>query len=119
PFSPRCVKIRIAIGSINIAPNTHNPLAAACYNSPMPHNPDLDHWECRFASEEFRFGKEPNEFLVRCKPLLPRTGKVLAVADGEGRNGVWLARQGLEVTSTDFSPSAQSKGRKLAAENNV
>lgn len=85
----------------------------------MPHNPDLDHWEARFASEEFRFGKEPNEFLVRCKPLLPKTGKALAVADGEGRNGVWLAQQGLEVTSTDFSPSAQAKGRKLAAENNV
>jgi ubiquinone/menaquinone biosynthesis C-methylase UbiE len=84
----------------------------------MP-NPDLDHWESRFASEEFRFGKEPNEFLVSCKPLLPKRGKALAVADGEGRNGVWLARQGLEVTSTDFSPSAQAKGRKLAAEHNV
>lgn len=85
----------------------------------MSGNPDLDHWEARFASEEFRFGKEPNEFLVRCKPLLPRAGKVLAVADGEGRNGVWLARQGLEVTSTDFSPSAQAKAKKLAAEHNV
>lgn len=85
----------------------------------MSDNPDLDHWEARFASEEFRFGKEPNEFLVGCKLLLPRSGKVLAVADGEGRNGVWLARQGLEVTSTDFSPSAQAKGRKLAAEHKV
>ena len=85
----------------------------------MSRNPDLDHWEARFASEEFRFGKEPNEFLVRCKPLLPKTGKVLAVADGEGRNGVWLAKQGLLVTSTDFSPSAQAKGRKLATEHNV
>lgn len=85
----------------------------------MSHNPDLDHWEARFASADYRFGKEPNEFLVRCKPLLPHTGKALAVADGEGRNGVWLAMQGLDVTSTDFSPSAQAKGRKLAAENNV
>lgn len=85
----------------------------------MPHNPDLTHWESRFASAEYRFGKEPNEFLVRCKPLLPRTGKALAVADGEGRNGVWLAQQGLDVTSTDFSPSAQAKAKKLAAENNV
>ena len=85
----------------------------------MSRNPDLDHWEARFASEEFRFGKEPNEFLVSCKPLLPKRGKALAVADGEGRNGVWLAQQGLEVTSTDFSPSAQAKGRKLATEHNV
>jgi len=85
----------------------------------MLRNPGLDHWEARFASEEFRFGKEPNEFLVSCKPLLPKRGKALAVADGEGRNGVWLAQQGLEVTSTDFSPSAQAKGRKLATEHNV
>lgn len=85
----------------------------------MSHNPDLEHWESRFASAEYRFGKEPNEFLVRCKPLLPHTGKALAVADGEGRNGVWLAQQGLEVTSTDFSPSAQAKAKKLAAENDV
>lgn len=85
----------------------------------MTRDPDLEHWEARFASEEFRFGKAPNEFLVRCKPLLPHTGKALAVADGEGRNGVWLARQGLDVTSTDFSPSAQAKAKKLAAENNV
>lgn len=85
----------------------------------MPHNSDLDHWESRFASPDYRFGKEPNEFLVGCKPLLPKHGKALAVADGEGRNGVWLAKQGLEVTSTDFSPSAQAKAKKLAAENNV
>lgn len=85
----------------------------------MTSDPDLDHWEARFASEEFRFGKTPNEFLVSCKPLLPKHGKVLAVADGEGRNGVWLAQQGLEVTSTDFSPSAQAKGRKLATEHKV
>jgi ubiquinone/menaquinone biosynthesis C-methylase UbiE len=85
----------------------------------MANNPDLTHWESRFASTEYRFGKEPNECLVRCKPLLPRTGTALAVADGEGRNGVWLAMQGLDVTSTDFSPSAQAKAKKLAAENNV
>ena len=42
----------------------------------------------RDATPDFRFGKEANEFLVHCKPFLPRSGKVLAVADGEGRNGV-------------------------------
>jgi ubiquinone/menaquinone biosynthesis C-methylase UbiE len=85
----------------------------------MSADPDLAYWEARFASPDYRFGKEPNEFLVRCKPLLPRSGRALAVADGEGRNGVWLAQQGLDVTSTDFSPSAQAKARKLAAEYNV
>jgi SAM-dependent methyltransferase len=78
-----------------------------------------EQWEERFAGAEFRFGREPNPFLVRCKPLLPASGKALAVADGEGRNGVWLARQGLDVVSTDFSPTAQAKARALAAEHGV
>lgn len=85
----------------------------------MTDNIDLQHWEERFSTPDYRFGKEPNQFLVRCKPLLPRAGKALAVADGEGRNGVWLAQQGLDVLSLDFSPSAQAKARALAAENNV
>jgi SAM-dependent methyltransferase len=82
-------------------------------------NIDLQHWQERYATPDFRFGREPNEFLVRCKPLLPRAGKALAVADGEGRNGVWLARQGLDVVSLDFSPAAQAKARALAAEHKV
>jgi len=85
----------------------------------MTGNSELDHWQERYATPDYRFGKAPNEFLARCKPLLPRTGKALAVADGEGRNGVWLAKQGLDVLSTDFSPAAQAKGRALAAENKV
>jgi SAM-dependent methyltransferase len=85
----------------------------------MTRPPGLDHWEERFAGAEFRFGREPNPFLVRCKPLLPASGRALAVADGEGRNGVWLARQGLDVVSADFSPTAQGKARALAAEHGV
>lgn len=76
-------------------------------------------WESRFAVPEYAFGKEPNYFLVSCKPLLPRSGRALAVADGEGRNGVWLAEQGLDVLSIDFSPAAQAKARALAAERRV
>ena len=79
----------------------------------MTSSPEYARWESRFDKAEYEFGKAPNEFLARCKPLLPKSGKALAVADGEGRNGVWLAEQGLEVTSTDFSPSAQRKGRAL------
>jgi SAM-dependent methyltransferase len=81
--------------------------------------PEFHHWQERFSTPDFRFGREPAEFLVRCGPLLPRTGRALAVADGEGRNGVWLARQGLDVLSIDFSPAAQAKGRALAAEYQV
>jgi SAM-dependent methyltransferase len=50
---------------------------------------------------------------------LPVSGKALAVADGEGRNGVWLAEQGLDVLSIDFSPAAQKKVKALAAERGV
>ena len=85
----------------------------------MTDTTELQHWQDRYATPDYRFGKEPAEFLVRCRPLLPRTGKVLAVADGEGRNGVWLARQGLDLLSIDFSPAAQAKARALAAEYQV
>jgi SAM-dependent methyltransferase len=80
---------------------------------------EYERWETRYAVPEYAFGKEPNYFLASCKSLLPRSGRALAVADGEGRNGVWLAAQGLDVLSIDFSPSAQNKARALAAERGV
>jgi SAM-dependent methyltransferase len=76
-------------------------------------------WQARFASADYAFGKEPNYFLKSCRKLLPPRGRLLAVADGEGRNGVWLAQQGLDVVSLDFSPAAQAKARALAAERGV
>src|SRR5262245_35023605 len=85
----------------------------------MTNTSELQHWQDRYSTPDYRFGKEPNEFLVACRPLLPKRGKVLAVADGEGRNGVWLAKQGLDVLSIDFSPAALAKARKLAHENKV
>src|SRR4051812_12701695 len=85
----------------------------------MTDTAEFERWQQRFCTSEYAFGKEPNEFLARCRPLLPRTGRVLAVADGEGRNGVWLARQGLDVLSIDFSPAAQAKARALAIEHKV
>jgi SAM-dependent methyltransferase len=85
----------------------------------MEQSPDYARWESRFARPEYEFGKAPNDFLVRCKKLLPKCGKALAVADGEGRNGVWLAEQGLDVLSIDFSPAAQKKAQALAAERGV
>ena len=80
---------------------------------------EYERWQTRYATADYAFGKAPNYFLAACKPLLPKAGKALAVADGEGRNGVWLAEQGLEVTSIDFSPAAQNKARALAAERHV
>jgi SAM-dependent methyltransferase len=80
---------------------------------------ELARWEARFSAPDFVFGTEPNEFLRSQAHLLPRSGKVLAIADGEGRNGVWLAQQGLDVLSIDFSPAAQTKVRALAKKRNV
>jgi SAM-dependent methyltransferase len=80
---------------------------------------EYERWETRYALPEYAFGKDPNYFLASCKTLLPGSGRVLAIADGEGRNGVWLAEQGLDVLSIDFSPSAQKKARTLAAERHV
>lgn len=80
---------------------------------------EFDRWESRFSAPEYIFGTGPNHFLAACKPLLPASGRALAVADGEGRNGVWLAEQGLDVVSIDFSPRAQEKARNLAGQRGV
>jgi SAM-dependent methyltransferase len=76
-------------------------------------------WQGRYSTPDYLFGKAPNYFLASCKALLPKSGKVLAVADGEARNGVWLAEQGLDVTSIDFSEAAQAKAATLAKERGV
>ncbi len=80
---------------------------------------ELERWEGRFSTSDYIFGEAPNGFLESCKKLLPKTGKVLAVADGEGRNGVWLAQQGLHVVSLDFAPTAQKKVAALAKNRGV
>jgi SAM-dependent methyltransferase len=80
---------------------------------------ELQRWETRFGADEYIFGTAPNAFLAAQKVLLPKAGRALAVADGEGRNGVWLAAQGLEVLAIDFSVKAQAKARALAQSRNV
>jgi SAM-dependent methyltransferase len=80
---------------------------------------EFDRWQARFAAPDYVFGTAPNEFLKSQAHLLRKGQSALAVADGEGRNGVFLAEQGLDVLSVDFSPLAQAKVRKLAAERGV
>lgn len=72
-------------------------------------------WNERFAAQDYVFGTEPNAFLHSQRALLKPGMKALAVADGEGRNGVFLARLGIDVLSTDFSPVALEKAKRLAA----
>jgi SAM-dependent methyltransferase len=80
---------------------------------------EFERWEARFSAPEYVFGTEPNAFLKSQAGVLPKTGKALAIADGEGRNGVWLAEQGLDVLSVDFSPTAQAKAQELARRRGV
>jgi SAM-dependent methyltransferase len=76
-------------------------------------------WDARYAGEDYLFGEAPNAFLSAQAARLPTGGAALALADGEGRNGVWLAQQGLEVLSVDSSSVAQAKARRLAASRSV
>ena len=85
----------------------------------MDNATELERWNARFAGEDYFYGTEPNAFLVSQRGRLRPGRKALAVADGEGRNGVWLAEQGLGVVSVDFSPAALEKARRLAARRGV
>ena len=81
-------------------------------------NNPKERWSQRFQTEDYIFGEMPNEYLVSQLSQL-KSGKVLAIADGEGRNGVWLAQQGFDVDSFDFIQSAVDKANKLAHATNV
>ena len=78
-----------------------------------------DFWDAHYADEAYIFGTAPNVFLAAQQALLKPGQSVLAVADGEGRNGVWLAQQGLDVLSVDISPMGQAKAKQLAQKKNV
>ncbi|HET6600184.1 MAG TPA: class I SAM-dependent methyltransferase [Burkholderiaceae bacterium] len=76
-------------------------------------------WNRRFENADYIFGLEPNAYLhARAHHLVPGS-RALCVADGEGRNSVWLARRGLHVDAFDISEVGVAKARKLAAQANV
>jgi len=72
-------------------------------------------WDARFAGDDYLFGTAPNVFLAAQRPRLAAGQRALSVADGEGRNSVWLAQQGLAVTAFDIAPRGVAKARALAA----
>ena len=78
----------------------------------------LDRWNARFSTPGYLFGEEPNKYLKENWELLSK-GRVLCIADGDGRNSVWLAEQGFDVTAFDFSPVAVQKARELAKKRSV
>jgi SAM-dependent methyltransferase len=80
---------------------------------------ELERWNDRYAAPGYLFGEGPNAYLAAQAGRLPARGTALCVADGDGRNSVWLAERGLEVTAFDFSPVAVAKARELAARRGV
>src|SRR5208337_2057474 len=79
----------------------------------------LETWNALFARDDFHFGEEPNAFLRAQAHRMRHGSSVLCVADGEGRNSVWLAEQGFQVTAFDFAPNAVAKAKRLAQRRNV
>lgn len=76
--------------------------------------PAMNPWDERYSAEGYAYGTEPNDFLREHASRLE--GPVLCLAEGEGRNAVFLASLGLDVTAADQSPVGIAKAKRLAAE---
>ena len=75
-------------------------------------------WDERYSESHYVYGTEPNEFFRHCLDKLA-AGKLLLPGEGEGRNAVYAAKKGWDVTAIDFSEQAKIKAMKMAEENNV
>lgn len=71
-------------------------------------------WDQRYDVPEYIFGEAPCQWLPMNANRLPASGDALALGDGDGRNGVYLAERGLSVTSVDLSTVGLAKARRLA-----
>ena len=76
----------------------------------------MNPWDKRFERDEYIFGKKPADALVKLEHHLVPKGQTLVVADGEGRNSVYLASRGFDVTATDYSTVGLAKAKALAEE---
>jgi SAM-dependent methyltransferase len=76
-------------------------------------------WDERYGSGDFQFGEAPNRYLEELRPWFTPGMRALALGDGEGRNGAWLAGQGLGVTSLDWSAVGMAKAAQLAERRGV
>ncbi|MBT9465235.1 class I SAM-dependent methyltransferase [Hydrogenophaga sp.] len=84
-----------------------------------PFSDPANAWNQRFAAPGFLFGAEPNGWLREHAPVWSPSERVLCVADGEGRNSVWLAEQSLNVEAFDIAETGVAKARLLAAQRGV
>ena len=87
--------------------------------TPAPFADAAQSWNKRFEGEGFHFGTEPNAWLAEHAGMWSPGQRVLCVADGEGRNSVWLARRSLAVDAFDIAPVGVEKARRLAAAQGV
>lgn len=76
-------------------------------------------WDQRYACEHLVYGDLPNDFLLEQEHKLPPGGNVLCLAEGEGRNAVYLAKRGFNVTAVDISAVALQKAEQLARQHQV
>jgi SAM-dependent methyltransferase len=79
---------------------------------------DAELWNNRYAAEGFVYGMEPNDFVAEVAAQIP-PGPVLCLAEGEGRNAVYLASLGHAVTAVDHAEAGLAKARRLAAARGV
>lgn len=76
-------------------------------------------WHERFDTEEYIYGEEPNQFIESEAARFKGCTSIVCFAEGEGRNAVFLAKQGQDVTAWDYADSGLEKTRKLAEKNGV
>jgi SAM-dependent methyltransferase len=80
---------------------------------------ELNPWDARYGQEGFYYGTEPNDFLAEQAGLIAPGGRVLCLAEGEGRNAVYLATKGFRVLAVDGSAVGLEKARGLARNRGV
>lgn len=79
----------------------------------------MSDWNARYQGDDYAFGTEPNEFVLSIIHHLPKSGRALDLATGEGRNGIFLAQHGLDTEGVDLSDVGLAKAERLAAEKGV
>ena len=101
------VSLRLAVANATRCPHS----GRSGHNVPM----SAEKWDARYRDSELVWSTGPNQFVeAELAGLTP--GRALDLAAGEGRNAIWLARQGWEVTAVDFAQAGLDKGRTLAGD---
>lgn len=85
----------------------------------MSQNDPRKFWDERFSQPEYYYGKLPNDFLKEQAKVFPDNGRLISLGEGEGRNAVFLAQLGYEVTALDSAPAGLEKMQQLATEKRV